>query len=70
MVVPPGVFVKVQRPVAGKPLKTTLPVAKVHVGCVIVPTIGAVGMAGCAAITTFADATEVHPVEIFVTLNV
>lgn len=32
VVVPPGVLVKVQVPVAGKPSKTTLPVAIVHVG--------------------------------------
>ena len=32
VVVPPGERVKVQEPVAGKPLKTTLPVAKVQVG--------------------------------------
>ena len=32
VVVPPGERVKVQEPVAGKPLKTTLPVAKAQVG--------------------------------------
>ena len=31
---------------AGKPLNITLPVAKIQVGCVMVPTIGAVGVAG------------------------
>jgi hypothetical protein len=46
---------------AGKPLSTTLPVANAQVGCVITPTTGAVGVAGCALITTFADNTEVHP---------
>jgi hypothetical protein len=45
-VVPPGYFVKVQVPVAGRPLRATLPVAKTHVGCVIVPTTGAVGVDG------------------------
>ena len=30
---------------AGKPLRTTLPVAMEHVGCVIVPTKGADGIA-------------------------
>ena len=58
----PGVLVSVHVPVAGNPLRTTLPVAKAHVGCVLVPTTGAIGVAGCALITTFADATEVHPV--------
>jgi hypothetical protein len=32
VVVPPGVLVKVQIPVAGNPFKTTLPVTMVHVG--------------------------------------
>ena len=45
-VVPPGVLVKVHVPVAGNPLKITLPVAKAHVGWVIVPTVGAVGADG------------------------
>ena len=61
VVVPPGVLVNVQVPVAGKPLKTTLPVGTLHVGCVIVPTLGAVGGVGTASITTFPVATEVHP---------
>ena len=46
VVVPPGVLVKVHVPVAGNPLSITLPVAKVQLGCVIVPTVGAVGVAG------------------------
>ncbi len=54
-------LVSVQVPVAGKPLKTTLPVATAHVGCVIVPTVGDVGVAGWELITTLADATEVPP---------
>ena len=61
VVVPPGVIVKVQVPDAGKPLNITLPVETVHEGWVIVPTVGAVGVAGWALITTLADATEVHP---------
>ena len=46
VVVPPGDLVKVHVPVTGNPLKITLPVAKAQVGCVIVPTKGAVGVAG------------------------
>ena len=61
VVVPPGVLVNVQVPVAGKSLKTTLPDAIAHVCCVIGPAVGAVGVAGWALITTFADAAEVHP---------
>ena len=45
VVVPPGVLVNVQVPAAGKPLNTTLPVDKAHMGCVIVPTAGADGLA-------------------------
>jgi hypothetical protein len=44
-VVPPGVLVIVQLPVAGRPLNTTLPVGVVQVGCVMVPTTGADGFA-------------------------
>jgi hypothetical protein len=61
VVVPPGVLVNVQVPVTGKPFNTTLPVDKTHVGCVIVPTVGAVGVADCALILTFADAVEIQP---------
>jgi hypothetical protein len=69
LVVPPGVLVNVQVPVAGNPLKTALPVATVQVGCVIVPTVGAVGVDGCILITTLPDAGEVHP-EALVTVKV
>ena len=54
----PGLMVQVP---AGKPLNKTLPVAKLQVGCVMVPTIGAEGEAGCALITTLEEAIEVHP---------
>ena len=40
------VSVIIQLPVAGKPLKSTLPVAIEQVGCVTAPTIGAVGVNG------------------------
>jgi hypothetical protein len=52
---------------AGSPFKTTLPVATVHVGCVIAPKVGAVGVAGCALIMILADAVDEHPNE-FVTV--
>ena len=51
----------VQVPEAGKPLKTTLPVATVQVGWVMVPTVGAVGVDGCALMTTLPDTVEVQP---------
>ena len=50
VVVPPGVLVRVHVPVEGKPLNGTLPVAKAHVGCVIVPIVGAVGIASTATV--------------------
>ena len=53
----------------GNPLNTTLPVDTAHVGCVIVPTVGAAGVAGWALITTFAEADEVHPVAVSVTVK-
>ena len=43
-VIAPGLTVHV--PVAGRPFKTTLPVVTEIVGCVIVPTDGAVGVVG------------------------
>ena len=54
----PGLIVQLP---AGKPLNATLPVAVEQVGCVIVPTVGAADVTGCAAMTILADATEVHP---------
>jgi hypothetical protein len=50
----PGLIVQLP---AGRPLSTTLPVGSVHVGCVIVPTIGANNAAGCV-IMTFAVAVH------------
>jgi hypothetical protein len=56
----PGLIIHV--PVAGRPFNTTLPVDAVHEeGCVIVPTIGAVGATGALLITTMADSTDIHP---------
>ena len=57
----PGVLVSVHIPVAGNPFNTTLPVATAHVGCVIVPIAGVVGVPGCAVIVIIADEGEVHP---------
>ena len=67
--VPPGVLVKVHVSVAGKLLNTTLPVGKVHVGCVIFPTLGAGGVEGWVLIITFPDDVEIHP-EALVTAKV
>lgn len=46
IVAPPGFAVTVHTPEFGKPLKSTLPVATEHVGCVIVPIAGAEGVDG------------------------
>lgn len=40
-----------------------------QVGCVVTVAVGADGEAGTALITTFADATEVHPVAVSVTVK-
>ena len=59
-VIPPGL--RVQVPVAGNPVNTTLPVGAEHEeGCVIAPTIGAVGAEGAMCIITSADARDIHP---------
>ena len=54
----PGLIVQLP---AGNPLNSTLPVASEQVGWVIVPAIGAEGVAGCASITTAVEAGEMHP---------
>ena len=46
VVTEPGVLVNVQLPLDGNPLSNTLPVASVHIGWVMVPTTGAVGVTG------------------------
>ena len=62
MVVPAGTSVSIHEPEEGRPLSATLPVATVHVGCVMAPVTGAVGEDGWAGITTSADRDEeVHP---------
>ena len=59
-VIAPGLIVHV--PVAGRPFSTTLPVVAEHDdGCVIVPTIGAVGAVGASFMTISADAFDIHP---------
>ena len=58
---PPGLIVQLP---AGNPLSTTDPVPTEQVGWVIAPTTGAVGVAGCALITTLADAGEIQPAEL------
>jgi hypothetical protein len=55
-----GVLVTVHDP-DGKLLRITLPVATVQVGCVIAPTSGFNGVAGCALITTLPDDNDVQP---------
>lgn len=60
----PGLMVQLP---AGNPDKTTLPVATVQVGWVIVPTIGVDGVTGCEFTTALADGREIQP-EAFVTV--
>ncbi len=67
VVTPPGLRVNVHDP-DGNPLNNTEPVVAEQVGCVMVPTIGAEGIAGCALICTLPDAGEVQP-SVLVTLN-
>ena len=57
----PGFLVSVHDPEAGSPLKGTVPVAVAQVGCVMVPTTGAVGVAGCGSTTAFVETGEMHP---------
>jgi hypothetical protein len=55
---PPGVLRIVQLP-PGKPLNKTLPDGVAHVGWVIVPTIGALGLAFTVKLLL-----DIHPVEV------
>lgn len=64
VVIAPGKRIRVQVPVDGRPLSITLPVDTVHVGVVIVPTVGGEGITGCAGITTLVDDVEVQPSEL------
>jgi hypothetical protein len=57
----PGSRVNVHVPEAGKLVNCTLPVDRMHVGGVMVPMAGAVGVVGWTGITTLAEAGEVHP---------
>jgi hypothetical protein len=58
---PPGFLVNIHVPVAGNPLKTTLPVDISQVGWVIVPTTGADGADGAGFTTASAEAADIHP---------
>ena len=64
VVTPPGALVIVQLPL-GKPLNMTLPVGVVHVGWVIAPTIGAVGLAFTVKLLL-----DVQPVAVSVKVSV
>ena len=55
-------------PVGGKVI-VIVPVGILHVGWVVTVAVGADGEAGTALITTFAEATEVHPVAVSVTVK-
>jgi hypothetical protein len=55
----PGLIVQLPE---GRPFNTTLPVVAEHEeGCVIVPTIGAVGATGAGLIIISAEACDMHP---------
>lgn len=64
VVTPPGERVIVHEP-DGRPLNTTEPVGKAQVGCVIAPTVGFDGVAGCVFITTLPVDGEVQPAAFF-----
>lgn len=57
----PGVLVSFQFPDAGNPEIITEPVDISHVGCVMLPTTGAPGVAGCVLITSSEETAEVQP---------
>lgn len=61
-VAPPGLAVTVQL-LAGRLLKSTLPVDDKQLGCVIVPTTGAAGVTGCGSITALPDGDDTQPLD-------
>ena len=65
----PGKRVSVHVPVAGRPPMTTLPVGRSHVGWVIAPGTGGVGIDGFVSKVKLCDGIEVQPPEL-VTVNV
>ena len=69
IVAPPGLAVTVQIPDAGNPLSATLPVGTPHMGWVIAPTTGAVGVTGAVLISADPEEREVQPLAL-VTVNV
>jgi hypothetical protein len=64
VVIVPGYCTSVHVPDEGKPINSTLPVAKVQVGGVIKLAEGADGVGGCAFTITFSDGADIHPVEL------
>ena len=60
VVIVPGYLVRVHVPSAGKPVILTLPVARVHVGDVILPGKGAAGVGGWSLIVKLSDGGETH----------
>lgn len=63
-VTPPGVLITVQVPEDGNPERTTLPVETAHVGCVMVPITGGVGVGGWTFITTLPEEGDVQPASV------
>ena len=63
--IPAGVLAIVHVPVAGKPLSTTLPVGRAHVGCVIVPIVGAAGVSFTVSVAA-ADVALSAPLQLVI----
>ena len=68
-VAPPGYLVRVQLPLDGSPLRTTLPVATLQLGWVIVPIPGAPGVTGWVFMLTELVDADVQP-SLFLTVHV
>ena len=69
--IPAGIRVIVQVPFEGKPLSTTLPVGKIQVGAVMIPTSGGKGVSGRGKIVTLTEGVDTQPFkEVAVKVNV
>ena len=64
VVIVPGYMVSVQAPSPGNSVIFTLPVARLHVGDVMLPAKGVADVSGWSLITKLADGGETHPDEL------
>jgi hypothetical protein len=68
VITPPGVRIIIQSPEEGNPFNTTLPIEMKQVGWVIVPIVGAAGVALTVTVVEAAADGPLHPFAITLTV--